>query len=179
MGAVTGPSGILARESDQMVYRHRPAGPVIPRYEKLPAGVPSQIDLHVGQRLRQRRSLLGMSQEKLGEAVGITFQQIQKYERGSNRIGASRLYQFSIILDVSISYFFEGMPKGPQTEGVSTPIGMSDQAQAPFEMETLARRETLDLVRAYTKIADPQVRRQIMELAGSLAVAEMFSEASE
>ena len=82
-----------------------------PRYDRMPAGVPSLIDLHVGRRLRQRRSLLGMSQEYLGESVGVTFQQIQKYERGSNRIGASRLYQFSIILDISVAYFFEDMPK--------------------------------------------------------------------
>lgn len=154
-----------------MVHRSPSSQPIIPRYEKLPAGVPSQIDLHVGQRLRQRRSLLGMSQERLGEAVDITFQQIQKYERGSNRIGASRLYQFSIILDVSISYFFEDMPKGPQTEGVSLPIGMGDQPQALFETATLARREMLDLVRAYSKIIDRPVRKQIMELARSLSVS--------
>lgn len=143
-------------------------GTPTPRYERMPAGVPSLIDLHVGKRLRQRRSLLGMSQEHLGESVGVTFQQVQKYERGANRIGASRLYQFSIILGVSVSYFFEDMPKGPQTEGISTPIGFSDQTQAGFETDTLARRETLDLVRAYYQIADPNVRKRILELARSL-----------
>jgi len=139
-----------------------------PRYDKMPVGVPSLIDLHVGKRLRQRRSLLGMSQEYLGESVGVTFQQIQKYERGSNRIGASRLYQFSIILDVSVAYFFEDMPKDPQTEGNTTPIGMSDQSQASFEPDTLARRETLELVRAYYQILDPTVRKRILDLTRSL-----------
>ncbi len=139
-----------------------------PRYDRMPAGVPSLIDLHVGRRLRQRRSLLGMSQEYLGESVGVTFQQIQKYERGSNRIGASRLYQFSIILDISVAYFFEDMPKDPQTEGNRKPIGMSDQGQSGFETDTLARRETLELVRAYYQILDPTVRKSILELARSL-----------
>ncbi len=142
-----------------------------PRYDKMPAGVPSLIDLHVGKRLRQRRSLLGMSQEHLGESVGVTFQQIQKYERGSNRIGASRLYQFSIILDISVAYFFEDMPKDPQTDGLRLPIGMADQPQDQFESDTLARRETLELVRAYYQIPDPMVRKRILDLARSLGGA--------
>ena len=151
-----------------MARLKKQAEPTSPRYERLPAGVPSRIDLHVGKRLRQRRSLLGMSQEYLGESVGVTFQQVQKYERGANRIGASRLYQFSIILNVSVSYFFEGMPKDPQTDGVTTPIGMADQGQAGFETDTLARRETLELVRAYYQIADPVVRKRILDLTRSL-----------
>ena len=142
------------------------------RYEKLPPGVPSLIDLHVGMRLRQRRSLLGISQEKLGEGVGITFQQIQKYERGSNRISASRLYQFSIILGVSVSYFFDEMPDGPETEGVAGPKGMSDQPQAAFSTDIMARRETLALVRAYYRIADPEVRKRILDLSRSLGGGE-------
>ena len=80
---------------------------MLPRYARMPPGVPSLIYMHVGKRLRQRRSLLDLSQEKLEKAVGDTFQQIQKYECGANRIGASRLYQFAIILAVSIAYFFE------------------------------------------------------------------------
>jgi transcriptional regulator with XRE-family HTH domain len=139
-----------------------------PRYKKMPAGVPSLIDLNVGRRLRQRRSLLGMSQEHLGESVGVTFQQVQKYERGANRIGASRLYQFSIILNVSVSYFFEDMPKDPETDGITDPVGMADQPQAAFETDTLARRETLELIRAYYQIADPIVRKRILELTRSL-----------
>jgi len=150
--------------------------PKSPRYERMPAGVPSMIDLHVGKRLRQRRSLLGMSQEHLGESVGVTFQQVQKYERGANRIGASRLYQFSIILNVSVSYFFEDMPKSPQTDGVTGPIGLGDQSQVGFETDTLARRETLELVRAYYQIADPMVRKRILELARSLSGAAQTAE---
>ena len=148
-----------------------PSEPSEPRYEKMPPGVPSLIDLHVGKRLRQRRSLLGMSQEKLAEGVGITFQQIQKYERGSNRIGASRLYQFSIILGVSVSYFFEEMPDDPQADGQPTAAGMSDQSQASFATDIMARRETLELVRAYYRIADPEVRKRILELARSLGTS--------
>lgn len=156
-----------------MANTSQPSDKVTPRYERLPPGVPSLIDLHVGKRLRQRRSLLGMSQEHLGEAVGVTFQQIQKYERGSNRIGASRLYQFSIILGVSVAHFFENMPSDPQTDGVTAPIGMADQAQASFDTDTMARRETLDLVRAYYQIADPIVRKRILELARSLGAASL------
>ncbi|NQW00751.1 MAG: helix-turn-helix transcriptional regulator [Rhodospirillales bacterium] len=139
-----------------------------PRYNKMPAGVPSLIDLHVGRRLRQRRTLQGMSQEHLGESVGVTFQQVQKYERGANRLGARRLYQFSIILNVSVSYFFEDMPSGPQTDGIADPIGMADQPQAVFETDNMARRETLELIKAYYQIADPTVRKRILELARSL-----------
>ena len=153
-----------------MVDRPEQQDQVQPRYARMPPGVPSLIDLHVGKRLRQRRSLLGISQEKLGEAVGVTFQQIQKYERGSNRIGASRLYQFSIILAISIAYFFEDMPSDPQTNGISDNGGLSDNSQASFTADTMARRETLDLVRAYYQIADPEVRNRILELARSLGV---------
>ena len=92
---------------------------------------PTSIDQHVGARLRLRRSLLEMSQSELGEKLGVTFQQVQKYERGANRIGASRLYQFSIILNVSVSYFFADMPKDTETEGVPGPLCMADQARHP------------------------------------------------
>ena len=88
-----------------MVDQPGQQGQVLPRYAQMPPGVPSLIDIHVGKRLRQRRSLLGLSQENLGGSVGVTFQQIQKYERGANRIEASCLYQFLIILAVSIAYF--------------------------------------------------------------------------
>ena len=90
-----------------MVDQPGQQGQVLPRYAQMPPGVPSLINMYVCKRLRLRRSLLGLSQENLGEAVGVTFQQIQKYERGANRIGASCLYQFSIILAVPIAYFFK------------------------------------------------------------------------
>lgn len=129
------------------------------------AGAPNPVDVHVGSRVRLRRTLLGLSQEKLGEAVGLTFQQIQKYERGANRIGASRLFEFSRILDVPVSFFFDDMSErvGGDSQG-----GLSDQGQQPLEPDPLTRRETLELVRAYYRIGDPQIRKRLFELAKSL-----------
>jgi transcriptional regulator with XRE-family HTH domain len=135
---------------------------------------PSPIDVHVGSRIRLRRTLLGMSQERLGEALGLTFQQIQKYERGTNRVGASRLYDLARVLDVPISFFFDDMP-----ETLATHYGTPAQRRAAGFAEaqegfgsgedTMSRRETLELVRAYYRIADPQVRKRIFELIKSLA----------
>ena len=129
-------------------------------------GVPRAVDIHVGARLRLRRTLLGISQEKLGDAVGLTFQQIQKYERGANRIGCSRLYEFSLFLDVQPSYFFDDMPdqvaatRGKRMAPTDTPT---------LDPDPLARRETLELVRAYYDIADPKVRKRVFELTKTLA----------
>lgn len=115
---------------------------------------------------------MGLSQEKLGEAVGLTFQQIQKYERGANRIGASRLFEFSRILDVPVSFFFDDMPESDRNSEGQLAWGVADQPQAPLEQDPLSRRETLELVRAYYRINDPQVRRRLFELAKSLGDAE-------
>ncbi len=134
-------------------------------------GVPRAVDIHVGARLRLRRTLLGISQEKLGESVGLTFQQIQKYERGANRVGASRLYEFSRVLDVPVSFFFDDMNE--QTKATRgrriDPKTLSDNDQAELESDPLARRETLELVRAYYKIEDPKVRKRLFELTKTLA----------
>ncbi|MCH8081289.1 MAG: helix-turn-helix transcriptional regulator [Proteobacteria bacterium] len=126
---------------------------------------PDPIDIHVGSRVRMRRTLLGMSQEKLGNALGLTFQQIQKYERGANRIGSSRLYKLSHILDVPVGYFFEDM----QAETVRRARGLSDTNPETFEQDQLAKRETLELVRAYYKISDPKVRKKTFELVKAVA----------
>ena len=125
---------------------------------------PRPVDVHVGSRLRLRRTLLGISQEKLGESVNLTFQQIQKYERGANRIGASRLYEFSRILEISISYFFEDMPKEVSDSYKSDVKGLSDQIQEEMESDPMIRRETLELVRAYYKVSDTRVRKRLYEL---------------
>ena len=127
--------------------------------------VPNPIDVHVGRRLRLRRTLLGMSQEKLGDAVRLTFQQIQKYERGVNRIGSSRLYQLSQILDVPVSFFFDDMP--PLDE--SAMLGLSEGPPTPFEPDPMAKRETLELVRAYYRINDPAARKRLFELTKAIA----------
>lgn len=131
---------------------------------------PHPVDIHVGGRVRLRRTMLGMSQEKLGESLGLTFQQIQKYERGTNRIGSSRLFELSKVLDVPISFFFEEM--APAIVGRSRtrgPVGLSDAGGPAYETETLARRETLELMRNYYRIPDSAVRRRVFELVKSLA----------
>ncbi|HYC06041.1 MAG TPA: helix-turn-helix transcriptional regulator [Azospirillaceae bacterium] len=117
---------------------------------------PNPIDIHVGQRLRLRRTLLGLSQESLGEAVGITFQQLQKYERGANRISASRLFNLAQVLGVPVSFFFDELNIG----GVPA---------VASETDSMARRETLELVRAYYRINDGSVRRRAFELVKALA----------
>jgi transcriptional regulator with XRE-family HTH domain len=126
-------------------------------------GQPNPIDIHVGRRVRQRRTLLGLSQEKLGEAVGLTFQQIQKYERGANRISASRLYALSNVLDVSVPFFFEEMPA--EISGESVPGLVEDKKEGP---DPLAKRETLELVRAYYRIKSPSVRERLFKLVKCL-----------
>ncbi|WP_044562673.1 helix-turn-helix domain-containing protein [Azospirillum sp. B4] len=120
---------------------------------------PNPIDIHVGNRLRLRRTLLGLSQEILGEAVGITFQQLQKYERGMNRISASRLFNLSQVLGVPVGYFFEDLPATEQ----ATRIALGSE-----EGETMARRETLELVRAYYRVPDGAVRRRAFDLLKAL-----------
>lgn len=138
---------------------------------------PSPIDTHVGSRIKLRRTLLGMSQEKLGEALGLTFQQVQKYERGANRVGASRLFDLSRVLDVPIVFFFDGMTEqlaGMHGTGHMTrATGGFAERQDQFGIdEALNRRETLELVRAYYRILDPAVRKRVFELIKSMGPAE-------
>jgi len=140
------------------------------RQSNLPPGTPHPVDIHVGSRVRLRRTMLGMSQEKLGDAVGLTFQQIQKYERGANRIGSSRLYQFSHILSVPVAFFFEDMPsEALSSSSKSLASGMSDNDQSGLDQDPMARQETLELVRAYYRIQDPKVRKKLYELLRSMA----------
>jgi transcriptional regulator with XRE-family HTH domain len=126
---------------------------------------PDPVDVHVGSRVRLRRNMLGMSQEKLGEAISLTFQQVQKYERGANRIGASRLWELSEILDVPVRFFFD------HEDPVRAPAvaGFAESAQEGFESDLLGRRETIELVGAYYQIGDAAVRRRLYELAKALA----------
>src|SRR5882757_9761900 len=113
---------------------------------------PNPTDIHVGGRVRLRRTLLGMSQEKLGEAIGLTFQQVQKYERGANRVGASRLYDLSRVLDVPIAFFFDEMPTNVQDKSPSRLMGLATPPTVDYEPDPMAKRETLELVRAYYRI---------------------------
>ena len=130
-------------------------------------GVPNPVDVHVGARLRVRRTLLGMSQATLGDAIGLTFQQMQKYENGKNRISASRLYDLSRLLDVPIQYFFDDMPTAV---AASSPTLGGGRAKKPpsYEPDPMAKRETLELVRAYYKIRDPELRKRLRELTKAL-----------
>ena len=133
---------------------------------------PNPIDVHVGRRLRLRRTLLGMSQERLGQLLGLTFQQIQKYERGVNRIGSSRLYELGQILDVPVSFFFDDMSEGGRAQDVLAPGLAEDPAGFAFDDARelqLDKRETLELVRAYNRILDPAVRKRLFELTKTLA----------
>jgi transcriptional regulator with XRE-family HTH domain len=136
---------------------------------------PSPIDVHVGSRIRLRRTLLGMSQERLGESLGLTFQQVQKYERGVNRVGASRLFDLSRVLDVPISFFFDDMPESLAANFGGLPArrsGSQSEAHDPFGDDTLSRRETLELVRAYYRITDPSIRKRVFDLIKSMGPAD-------
>jgi transcriptional regulator with XRE-family HTH domain len=119
----------------------------------------NEIDLHLGKRLRRRRRLLGLTQQQLAGAVGVRFQQIQKYECGANRISAARLWQLSEALEVPIGYFYDGLTDTPRAEA------MTDRAESSGEM--FARKETLDLIRAYYQLGE-RPRRRLLDLAKSL-----------
>jgi transcriptional regulator with XRE-family HTH domain len=124
------------------------------------------VDAHVGGRVRSRRALLGLSQERLGEMLGLTFQQIQKYERGANRISAGRLFELARILGVGVPYFYEGLTE----DGPRRSYGFAeDEAPAPTPKESVTRAEGMQLTTAYGQISDPKVRRQVLELVKSLA----------
>jgi len=128
------------------------------------------VDVHVGARMRQRRTLLGMTQTSLAHAVGLTFQQVQKYERGSNRMGSSRLYEFAKALGVPVTYFFDGMPSNAPSGHVRN--GLREE-RTPFEEDAdpMVKRETLQLVRAYYKIRQGRVRKRIFEMVKAVGAA--------
>jgi transcriptional regulator with XRE-family HTH domain len=129
---------------------------------------PNPIDKHVGARVRMRRMMLSMSQEKLGNSLGLTFQQVQKYEKGTNRIGASRLQQISHILQVPVAFFFEGAPvvAGSRTDG------MSEAPSPAYVSDFLATSDGLALTKAFMRIADSKLRRRIVDLVEQIATAE-------
>lgn len=138
-------------------------------------GVADLIDKHVGKQLRSRRILIGLSQEKLAEEIGVTFQQVQKYERGTNRISASRLYTFSKLLDVSIDYFYSGLEGVKKTKTAS---GMSDNEQESFTGNTqdnkhldeniMTKKETIELIRAYYSVKDEKKRKDILKMVKTM-----------
>jgi transcriptional regulator with XRE-family HTH domain len=127
---------------------------------------PNPIDKHVGSRVRMRRMMLSMSQEKLGDALGLTFQQVQKYEKGTNRIGASRLQQISNILQVPVSFFFEGAPQLP---GHHASGGMSEAPSPAYVSDFLATSDGLSLTKAFMRIKSGKMRRRIVDLVEQIA----------
>src|SRR5262245_28185712 len=128
---------------------------------------PNPIDKHVGSRVRMRRMMLSMSQEKLGDALGLTFQQVQKYEKGTNRIGASRLQQISHILQVPVAFFFEGAPilPGGRPDGA----GMTEAPSPAYVSDFLATSDGLALTKAFMRIGDSKLRRRIVDLVEQIA----------
>ncbi len=131
------------------------------------------VDVHVGSRVRLRRMLLGMSQERLGEKLGLTFQQVQKYEKGVNRIGASRLFDLAKVLSVSVGFFYESLPgnggSSTKADDGAGAVGFAELPSESYVADFLGSREGLELNKAFARISDPKVRRTIVELVRSLA----------
>jgi transcriptional regulator with XRE-family HTH domain len=131
------------------------------------AKTPNPIDKHVGSRVRMRRILLGLSQEKLGAALGLTFQQVQKYEKGTNRIGASRLQEISKTLNIAPSYFFDGAPASstmPETGATDT-----EGSSAAFVTDFIGTAEGVQLNKAFARIKNPQLRKRVIDLVSAIA----------
>ncbi len=139
--------------------------------DAVPAGKPHPVDVHVGARVKQRRKLLGLTQTNLGDAIGLTFQQVQKYERGVNRIGASRLPALARVLDVPVNFFFEDMP--PEVAAsLSAPKRRGKAKKLPRHApDPMAKRETLEFVRAYYEIEDADVRKGVYQLTKAMGAA--------
>jgi transcriptional regulator with XRE-family HTH domain len=132
-------------------------------------GYPNPIDVHVGARIRLRRTLLGISQVTLAEAIGLTFQQVQKYEKGANRVSSSRLVDIANVLDVGIPYFFQEMTRDVRNQTPSMLMSTVTLPENDREKDPMARRETLELVRAYYRITDPVVRRRLADVVKAVA----------
>jgi len=136
---------------------------------------PHPVDIHVGAKVKSRRLMLGLSQEELAKAIGLTFQQVQKYERGSNRISVSRLTDISRALKVPVDFFLEGCANalmgGAGATRKPAMKGVSDTPQAMLEPDPMTKRDVLELVRAYEQISTPQLKKQLLEMAKAMAKA--------
>lgn len=128
---------------------------------------PNPVDVHVGSRVRLRRMILGMSQEKLGEHLGLTFQQVQKYEKGVNRIGASRLFDLAQVLGVPVQFFYDEAPAGTSS-GYAAP-GFADRPAESYVVDFLSTKDGLELNKAFMRITDVRVRKSVVDLVRSLA----------
>lgn len=152
---------------------------------RTPLGEPNPIDIHVGNRIRIRRNLLGWSQEKLGLMLGLTFQQVQKYEKGLNRVSASRLWDFAVVMDTPIGFFFEDMDEktaahSPRTfSSRSTNKNNFHESGNVFEADPMNRQETLELVKAYYKISNRRVAKHLYDLIVDMAKSQYINNKEE
>lgn len=142
---------------------------------RTPSGEPNPIDVHVGNRIRLRRTLLGLSQEKLASLLGLTFQQVQKYERGMNRVGASRLWDIGKVLEVPIGFFYEDMDKEVANQSPrmfslpdSIPLALAEDTET-FDVDPMHRKETIELVKAYYKIPNRKAAKHMFDLIVTLS----------
>ena len=129
---------------------------------------PHPIDIHVGFRVRLRRNLLGLTLQTLAKAVGVTYQQLQKYEWGVNRVSASRLFNLSHVLDVPISFFFEDLSPAAAGAGKRRARGLSEAPATALDFDVLSNRETIKLIRAYYRVTNPRIRKQVLDLLNVL-----------
>ena len=142
---------------------------------RTPSGEPNPIDVHVGNRIRLRRTLLHMSQEHLASLLGLTFQQVQKYERGTNRVGASRLWDISKVLKAPIGFFFEDMDKivaeqSPRTFSTNKEVPCTlNEDEAEYQTDPMQKQETIELVKAYYKIPNRKMAKQLYDLIIALS----------
>ncbi len=132
---------------------------------------PNPIDIHVGARVRLRRNQLGLTLMTLAKAIGVTYQQLQKYEKGTNRISASRLFNLSRVLDVPISFFFEDLSPAAAGGGKRRARGLSEAPAAVLEPDSLSKPETVGLIRAYYRVTDPGLRKRVLDLLQALGKA--------
>ena len=163
--------GSIHKKNLTPVFREvpMPKVPDTPHPNRMPPGVSHPVDIFVGARVRRQRKIAGLSQTELGDALGLTFQQIQKYERGANRIGASRLYQISKILGISISYFFDDMPEEIADGSVHLEEARNLADDPRDEPEVIASEETTELVTSYYAISDPRKRKAVHDLIADLS----------
>jgi len=139
---------------------------------RLADGTPNPIDLHVGKRMHLRRTMMGMSQERLASKLGVTFQQVQKYEKGLNRIGASRLWDVAQVLGVGVEFFYEDLDKNSRDQSprkIAPTPQLSDGSEEIFDMDAWFRKDVIALIKAYTKIKDPGIAKNVLNLVESMA----------
>lgn len=163
-------AGYTAKKTTEQMAESLPASG---ERTAMAARKPHHIDVHVGSRVRLRRMFIGMSQERLGEQMSLTFQQIQKYEKGTNRIGASRLFQLAEVLSVPVGFFFEGLEAPVQGAGAG---GFAEANSESYVMNFLDSREGVELNRAFVRIKDPKVRKSIVDMVRAMADAEQQDE---